>query len=419
MNILWHLRPRYDSSETSGANLRFFNLTRELVDRGHRVYYMLDPYSSSDDGQKEAFVERATRDFGLAGLFQLDSSSNRPRRKFAHKITHSTAGSFAMRPSGLSERVAEIVREHRIDVYLSSVRGSLWLVSDLRKETVTAVDWCDSEALAFGRELRLRWSSRSFGGTLALLKRLLRAGIQEAYYGKCADINLVVSPVDKAWIDHLARRPKKTHLIYNGVKIPARVSPKNRAHLIFSGRMDFPPNHNAAVWFIDRVLPLIREKEPAVKLTIAGPDPTPELRSRASGHINILGFVEDLGSEIASSELYIAPMVSGSGFKNKVVEALGNGTYVAGTSMAVEFLPRELRNELLVGDTPQELAGKIIEFLKSPGTFDGALERARKMSREYFQWGPQTERLLNVFRAALDCNKEIRSSSHPALLRKA
>jgi glycosyltransferase involved in cell wall biosynthesis len=419
MNILWHLRPRYDSSETSGANLRFFNLTRELINRGHRVYFLLDSYSSSDDGERHAFVERVTRDFGLAGLFQLDCDSPRPRRNIVHKITHSTPGSLVMRSSRLFEKVAEIVREHRIDVYMSSVRGSLWLASDLRKEAVTAVDWCDSEALAFGRELKLRWHTRSFRGMPGLLKGLLRAGIQEAYYGRCADVNLVVSPVDKSCIDRLARKPKKTHLIYNGVNVASRVAPKNRGHLIFSGRMDFPPNYNAALWFIDRVLPLILEKEPAVKLTIAGPDPIHELRSRANEHISISGFVENLASEIASSELYIAPLVSGSGFKNKVVEALGNGTYVAGTSMAVEFLPPELRSVLLVGDAPQDLAGKIIGFLRSPETFDGALERARQMTRQYFQWGSQTERLLNVFRVALDCKNEIRSSSQPALLRKA
>ena len=99
-------------------------------------------------------------------------------------------------------------------------------------------------------------------------------------------------------------RPKTSH---------GAVSP------IFSGRMDFPPNYQSALWFIDRVLPRVTAKEPAVELVIAGPNPVPGLRARSGANVRVTGYTDDLGADIAASQLYVAPMVSGSGFKNKVI----------------------------------------------------------------------------------------------------
>ena len=66
------------------------------------------------------------------------------------------------------------------------------------------------------------------------------------------------------------------------------------------------------------------EPAPGSLLHDCGANPIPALLERASKNVVVTGFVEDLNREIACSEIFVAPLVSGGGFKNKVLEAIAN-----------------------------------------------------------------------------------------------
>src|SRR6185437_334898 len=63
---------------------------------------------------------------------------------------------------------------------------------------------------------------------------------------------------------------------------------------------------------INKVFPFVLKRHPDATLVVAGMNPPQELRNRASEHVRVTGFVEDMGAEIACSSLYVSPMVSGS-----------------------------------------------------------------------------------------------------------
>jgi len=193
--------------------------------------------------------------------------------------------------------------------------------------------------------------------------------------------------VDKRFIERFNRQSARNRVLYNGVDFadePAR--PKVHGRLVFSGTMDFEPNYEGAIWFIDRVLPLVRARRPDVKFVVAGANPGSNLTSRVGDGVDVTGYVDDLRAVIASAQLYVAPMVSGSGFKNKVVEALSCNSYVAATPMAVEFLPNEVRDLLLVAEKAEELAARILDFLSAPKEFEDKLRQARSLARSQFTW---------------------------------
>jgi glycosyltransferase involved in cell wall biosynthesis len=166
--------------------------------------------------------------------------------------------------------------------------------------------------------------------------------------------------------------------------------------LIFSGNMDFAPNYEAALWFLDRVFPLVRQQIPEARIAIVGPNPVAELRARANDHVEITGFAPDLNQEIACSALYIAPLITGSGFKNKIAEALANGTYVVGTSTAAEFLEPGIRKLLTIVDEPAHMAEAIVRFLRDPAQYDEATTRLCDTVRERFTWGQRAAELAGL-----------------------
>jgi len=174
--------------------------------------------------------------------------------------------------------------------------------------------------------------------------------------------------------------------------------PKIAGRLIFTGTMSFPPNHQAAMWFIQRVMPAVEQARGDVRFVVAGQDPCAELRAAARQNVIVTGLVPDLRQEIASSELYVAPLISGSGFKNKIVEAIASGTFVAATRMAVESMGERLQQLLLVADSADDLARKILRYLEDPERFDERLREAREIVKTEFAWERRVGQLLDVCR---------------------
>jgi glycosyltransferase involved in cell wall biosynthesis len=164
--------------------------------------------------------------------------------------------------------------------------------------------------------------------------------------------------------------------------------------------MDFAPNYEAALWFIDEVLPQIRRRCPDITFTVAGRNPVPTLLSRAGKGVEILGDVPDLVTEIARGALYVAPMISGSGFKNKIIEAIACGTFVVSTSRGAEFLAPTLRECLLIADSPFVFREQVLRFLDNPGPFNARLPALQSQISTEYTWSHRADQLLGHLRRA-------------------
>jgi hypothetical protein len=231
---------------------------------------------------------------------------------------------------------------------------------------------------------------------LSDVRNLIPYYVQERYYGRRASVNLVASPVDKDCLDAVTGVPARNHALLNGLSISQPSIPvvKVPTRLIFTGNMDFPPNYEAATWFIDEVYPLIRKRRPDVTFSVAGHNPVPALLSRAGRGVEVLGDVPDIPTEISSAALYVAPLISGGGFKNKIIEAIACGTFVVSTSMGVEFLDASLQASLLVADSPVAFAEQVLRFLQDPDSFNSRLSALRTRITVEYTWGRRAEELL-------------------------
>jgi glycosyltransferase involved in cell wall biosynthesis len=88
--------------------------------------------------------------------------------------------------------------------------------------------------------------------------------------------------------------------------------------------------------------------------------------------------------------------VSGSGFKNKILEAIAAGTYIAATPLEVEFLPLDVQRKLLVADGAEALADQLWKFLENPAAFEAHLPTLREEVRREFTWVQRCTELLDI-----------------------
>ena len=172
-----------------------------------------------------------------------------------------------------------------------------------------------------------------------------------------------------------------------------------RNGMLFVGGFSHLPNRDAVLWLLNEVYPLIEEKIPNLKITIAGNAPTDEIKSKSSKQVVITGRVseEELHSLYNKAKVIVAPLRIGAGVKGKVVESLRMGVPVVTTSIGVQGLPR-YEDAISVADDPQDFAKMILNLLQDENLWQRRRDVGLKYYRENFSESvvaPKVLALLN------------------------
>lgn len=160
---------------------------------------------------------------------------------------------------------------------------------------------------------------------------------------------------------------------------PAANSARDNLRIVFGGVMSAAANVTAAEFLARRVMPVVRESIADAHLVIVGRTPPRRIWAldRLDG-VRVVGEVKDMGAWLAGSRACAAPMLSGSGVKNKLLEGMASGLPCVVTPLALGGLHVKPGRELLVGTTASELAGQLVRVLRDDGlaTALGAAARA-------------------------------------------
>jgi glycosyltransferase involved in cell wall biosynthesis len=198
---------------------------------------------------------------------------------------------------------------------------------------------------------------------------------------------IVVSEQDRDALLALDRSMRVV-VIPNGVDVerfapaPANEAalPVDPARVLFTGVMRYPPNVAAAEHLARRIMPLVRARVPEAHLAIVGRDPSPSVRALSGlDGIEVIGEVPDLRPWLTGSRAYACPMVSGTGIKNKLLEAMACGVPCIATPLALRGLRAQAGRDLLVASDAEEFASHVVDVL----TDDGLAARLAAAGREY------------------------------------
>jgi len=163
----------------------------------------------------------------------------------------------------------------------------------------------------------------------------------------------------------------------------------------FTGDMSYFPNEQAVVFFARQVLPLIRHSISEARFLIVGRKPTPNVqRLQAIGGVKVTGFVPDVRPYLAQSQVSVAPFAIAAGIQNKILEAMAYGVPVVATSRIAQSLPASVAEMIEFGDTPQELASKVVGLLRNPERRRHLGWEGRKRVAAEYDWGNSLDRLL-------------------------
>jgi glycosyltransferase involved in cell wall biosynthesis len=158
-----------------------------------------------------------------------------------------------------------------------------------------------------------------------------------------------------------------------------------RKDLLFVAGFGHSPNVDAAIWFIENVLPVIHTQMPDITLYLVGSNPSEEIKALASSQIIVTGFVtdEELARHYASARVVVAPLRFGAGVKGKVVEAMRFGVPIVTTHIGIQGL-QGAADGIFTDDTPEMFAENVLELLRNDDEWRKRANRVAVYARRHF-----------------------------------
>lgn len=171
----------------------------------------------------------------------------------------------------------------------------------------------------------------------------------------------------------------------------------NEIPFVFIGTMDYWPNVDAVKWLVQDMLPRLRRRWPALRLTIVGRNPTPAVLRLAGDGVRVTGTVPDVRPYVQHARAVVAPVRLARGIQNKVLEAMAMGRPVVATMRCVQAIDAEVDEHLLAADDADDFVRALDGLLDSPSRAEriGGAARERIVAR--YGWPERLRTLERCF----------------------
>lgn len=224
----------------------------------------------------------------------------------------------------------------------------------------------------------------------------------ETHLCTVADAVIAVSEEDAILLRPLGNADK-IHVVSSGIWVnqyaqnPASLELSHPA-LVFTGKMDYRPNVDAMVWFVEDILPLIRQKIADVHLYIVGQQPHARLDGfKNHPHITITGKVDSVLPYLYEADVYIAPLRMGSGTRLKLLEAMACGCAIISTTIAASGLNEMIKSAMMIADNPSDIAQHILNLLDNEQKRTTMGELAKRHVATHYDWSAILPDMLAVY----------------------
>jgi len=253
------------------------------------------------------------------------------------------------------------------------------------------MDYMDCFGLGMVRRAAIATGLTSFVYRLEA-QRMIRYEEKAADY---FDHLTIISAQDKSQFTFPAA--KNIHVVSNGIsdEFFTFESKTDKIYdLAFVGNMSYLPNVESVEYLVNKILPLLNHD---LSLLIAGTNPAPTVMRLASEKVHISGWVEDIRRSYAGAKLFVAPMWSGTGQQNKILEAMAMGVPCITTKVVNNAIGAMQNEEIVLAETPEEFALAIQKLLSDPELYLNISSKAKIFVKQNFDWKQNGMILSSIF----------------------
>jgi polysaccharide biosynthesis protein PslH len=362
-----------------GDKLKIFNLTKRLAVNNelHLITFLENP----SDVQYLPELEKIFKSVNLIQLPKIQSVFNVALGMLGNKPLQ--VNYFKSR--AFEKKLSELLSQHQFDaIHVQHLRMAQFAMQI--QGTYKILDMPDAFSLYWQRRKQIK---RSLLSTFLDNIESKRVIAYEKVILKAFDLNLVCSNEDLKFL-------KQTHncnniqLLSNGVDTD-HFKPKNHDYshnqtLLFTGNMDYDPNVDAVIYFVNDVFPKILKQFPQTQFIIAGQRPIDKVKALASENVKVTGFIEDLSEMYNQASVVVAPLRFGAGTQNKVLEALAMGIPVVCSNIGFEGLGIQDGEGAFMRTDAETFAKQVCQLLESETMRQSIGEKGVQVIQKSFSW---------------------------------
>lgn len=291
----------------------------------------------------------------------------------------------------MKSAVQQLVQQEPYDVVFFSGKDTYPAIADLR-ELPLVIDCCDATSLRVRGEMRYAnlarrlWLLMRYLEVRRVEQKLVRKTPQLAF-ASIRDREAMLGPADGGEIIpqavDLGYWTRRTH------------NPRPNS-IVFTGVMSYPPNHDAALYLIEKVLPLVRQSISNIEVFIVGRNPLPSLLEAARRYpeVTITGEPKDMRTYFELATVCCAPVRFASGMQFKVLEALAMEVPMVTTPVAADGLCIDGEAPpLVLAENENEMADGIIHLMRRDDERARLAAEGRRFIEKHFVWGRSVEKL--------------------------
>ncbi|MBN1285634.1 MAG: glycosyltransferase [Anaerolineae bacterium] len=389
-----------------GDRLIVYNLARELEKHHHRIH-LLAFYQRPTDLADTTYYEQFFHDVQLVPEPERSGVSYMWRR-FSKGARLPTRASQCWSPEMWRRIQAKKDAERNYDIVHLFGSVTVYEYYHLIREFPNIITPYESYSLL----LETQAAEASGGSIFARLNARLRVGTARRYeswmfsdFGR----TVVVSKKDAALIQQLDPAARVA-VIPNGVDID-RFSSSNTAHkqpvVMFTGNFGYKPNFDAAMILIKKIYPRIRKHIPQVQLMLVGADPPPALQSfdKMKG-ITVTGRVPDMRVYLDQATVFVSPLQSGAGIKNKILEAMAMSCPVVATPISLDGIDVSNNKNVFIVNKPSEMAEWAVALIKNPALAERIGAAGRALVEEKYTWSYVADQYEDLYERIIAKHKQ-------------
>ena len=186
------------------------------------------------------------------------------------------------------------------------------------------------------------------------------------------DLLVPITERDGAILDELGNT-KKRLVSQTGIDLSMLVpTSKNLEHpsLFHIGSLEWIPNQEGLLWFVDKCWPEIHKKNPDLKFYIAGRNAPKWLVGKfKQPNIVFLGEIADAYEFMNSKSIMVVPLFSGSGMRIKIIEGMALGKAIVTTPVGTEGISTTPGKDVLVAENKDDFIAAIEKLLNNKSFF--------------------------------------------------
>jgi sugar transferase (PEP-CTERM/EpsH1 system associated) len=375
------------------------------VDRGDRIrsYHLIREFS------RHADITLATMTDGAPGAVPMQSLSpwcsrveviSLPKRRSELNMVLAVADhvpfQVAYFRSADMDRLLDRLSRERFDLAFAHMFRMLPYLE--RCEGVRrVVDLGDSLAMNLQRALAVKPLLARF----AFQEERKRVARYEVRAMASAHESWVITEPDR--VDLLSRAPSaRLEVVPNGIERRWGRSgldgPKSET-ILFLGNLTVGHNVDAARYLAEEIWPLVLRERPSARLLLVGTPNRSVQRLTARPGVRVEGFVPDLAPFLARARASVAPLRYGAGIQNKVLETMAAGLPAVVTPMVADPIGAEPGKEIVVGESPDDLAGEIVRLLSDERLARRIGEAGSLFVTTRFSWARAGDRMREILAA--------------------